>query len=43
MTIEKFQELFREIKAKGFIPTTRKGPTGIGHTLETLELLHIDY
>lgn len=35
MTIEKFQKKFREIKAKGFIPTTRKGPTGIGHTLET--------
>ncbi|MDI9312485.1 MAG: MvaI/BcnI family restriction endonuclease [Limnohabitans sp.] len=35
MTIEEFQTKFREIKAKGFIPTTRKGPTGIGHTLET--------
>lgn len=35
MTILEFQEHFREIKAKGFIPTTRKGYTGIGHTLET--------
>lgn len=35
MTIEEFQIKFKEIKAKGFIPTTRKGPTGIGHTLET--------
>jgi len=35
MTIEEFQTKFREIKAKGFVPTTRKGSTGIGHTLET--------
>lgn len=35
MTIEEFQKKFREIKDKGFIPTTRRGPTGIGHTLET--------
>mgnify|MGYP005853960303 FL=1 len=35
MTIEEFKEKFKEIKGKGYIPTTRKGPTGIGHTLET--------
>ncbi|MFZ6038770.1 MAG: MvaI/BcnI family restriction endonuclease [Bacteroidota bacterium] len=35
MTIEEFKEKFNEIKSKGFIPTTRRGPTGIGHTLET--------
>lgn len=35
MTIKEFTRKFQEIKAKGFIPTTRRGPTGIGHTLET--------
>lgn len=35
MTIEEFKTKFKEIKSKGFIQTTRKGPTGIGHTLET--------
>jgi len=30
-----FTKKFREIKDKGFIQTTRRGPTGIGHTLET--------
>jgi len=35
MTIIEFVTKFRAIKDKGFIPTTRKGPTGIGHTLET--------
>lgn len=36
MKIEEFQTRFTAIKAKGFLPTTRKGPTGIGHTLESL-------
>lgn len=27
---------FREIKERGFVQTMRKGPTGIGYTLETL-------
>ncbi|MEP0861683.1 MAG: hypothetical protein HRF52_09640 [Ignavibacterium sp.] len=36
MTIEEFKIKFREIKEKGFVPSTRRGPTGIGHTLETL-------
>lgn len=35
MTIKEFRKKFKEINAKGFIPTTRRGPTGIGHTLET--------
>ena len=35
MTIEEFIRAFKQIKNKGFIPTTRRGPTGIGHTLET--------
>ena len=35
MTIVEFIKKFRAIKEKGFIPTTRRGPTGIGHTLET--------
>ncbi|MDR0725512.1 MAG: MvaI/BcnI family restriction endonuclease [Prevotellaceae bacterium] len=36
MKIPEFTEKFKEIKAKGFVPTMRKGPTGIGYTLETL-------
>ena len=35
MTIEEFKIKFKEIKEKGFIRSTRCGPTGIGHTLET--------
>lgn len=35
MTIDEFRKKFNEIKNKGFVPTTRRGPTGIGHTLET--------
>ncbi|MFQ3579320.1 MAG: MvaI/BcnI family restriction endonuclease [Bacteroidales bacterium] len=35
MIIEEFKTKFREIKGKGFIPTTRRKATGIGHTLET--------
>ncbi|MBU0567903.1 hypothetical protein KJ693_02935 [bacterium] len=35
MNIIEFTKKFKEIKEKGFIPTTRKGPTGIGHTIET--------
>lgn len=33
--MEEFIEKFKQLKAEGFIPSTRKGPTGIGHTLET--------
>lgn len=35
MNIEEFRESFTLLKNKGFVPTTRRGPTGIGHTLET--------
>ena len=36
MTIEDFSHKFKKIKELGFVPTKRKGPTGIGYTLETL-------
>jgi hypothetical protein len=36
MTVKEFSIRFKEIKAFGFIPTKRRGPTGIGYTLETL-------
>lgn len=36
MTIQEFAHKFKEIKTLGYIPTMRKGPTGIGYTLETL-------
>ncbi len=35
MQLSDFIKKFKELKAKGFIPSTRSGPTGIGHTLET--------
>ncbi len=35
MTLEEFKIKFEEIKKRGFIPSLRKGPTGIGYTLET--------
>ena len=36
MTLDEFRTRFAEIRDRGFVPTTRRGPTGIGHTLETL-------
>ncbi|GHT46397.1 hypothetical protein FACS189454_07490 [Planctomycetales bacterium] len=36
MTIEEFTEKFKLIKEMGFVPTKRRGPTGIGFTFETL-------
>jgi len=36
MTIEEFTDKFNRIKKQGFVPTKRKGPTGIGYTLESL-------
>lgn len=40
MTLKEFAEEFKKLKAMGFVPSTRKGPTGIGHTLETyLEII----
>lgn len=35
MTLEEFKIKFKELKAKGFVRSTRRGPTGIGHTFET--------
>lgn len=37
MDVQSFRKKFRKLKAKGFIPSCRKGPTGVGCTLE-LEL-----
>lgn len=34
MNIEKFIKAFEKLKKKGFIKSHRRGPTGIGHTLE---------
>jgi len=34
MDINGFIKKFKKLKAKGFVPSRRKGPTGIGHTLE---------
>jgi len=42
MTLDEFRVKFNEIKAKGFIPSTRNGPTGIGHTFETAIGYHED-
>lgn len=36
MTIDQFKKAFYKIKSKGFVKSTRRGPTGIGHTLERL-------
>jgi hypothetical protein len=36
MNISEFKKRFKKIKSMGFVPSTRKGPTGIGHTLEYL-------
>ncbi len=35
MTIDEFSVKFKEIKNLGYVPTKRRGPTGIGYTLET--------
>lgn len=35
MNLQEFKKRLSNLKKKGFIPSTRKGPTGIGHTLET--------
>lgn len=36
MTLDEFAVKFKDIKALGFVPSLRRGPTGIGYTLETL-------
>lgn len=35
MNITEFKKKLKIIKEKGFIPSKRKGPTGVGYTLET--------
>jgi hypothetical protein len=35
VNLEEFKQKFNELKVKGLVPSTRRGPTGIGHTLET--------
>ncbi|MBI4712267.1 MAG: hypothetical protein HY762_03035 [Planctomycetes bacterium] len=34
MKLAQFIKKFKELKAKGFVPSKRKGPTGVGHSLE---------
>ena len=34
MTLKEIQKRLSALKEKGYIPTKRRGPTGIGHTLE---------
>ena len=34
MQLPKLQELLQELRDEGFVPAKRKGPTGIGYTLE---------
>jgi len=36
MKLADVQKKLKKIKSQGFVPSSRKGPTGIGHTLETL-------
>jgi len=40
LTIKQMQEKLSKIKKMGYIKTLRKGPTGIGYTLETLLGIH---
>lgn len=36
MNLKEFKVKFQELKNKGFVPSIREGPTGVGYTLETL-------
>jgi hypothetical protein len=36
MNLEEFKIKFKELMDKGYVPTLRKGNTGIGHTLEQM-------
>ncbi|PWH19101.1 MAG: hypothetical protein DDG59_04090 [Anaerolineae bacterium] len=36
MTLSEFIEAFNKLRAKGWVKSERRGPTGIGHTLEKL-------
>lgn len=35
-TLTEFTQAFAEIKARGWLPSQRRGPTGVGYTLEKL-------
>ena len=35
MNLEEFKTKFIKLKEKGYIPSKRNGPTGIGYTLES--------
>jgi len=39
MTIDEFVNNFKRVKAMGFVPSVRRGPTGVGHTFN--ELMHL--
>ncbi len=36
LTLKEFQTRFQKIKDMGFVQTKRRGPTGVGHTLQVL-------
>lgn len=36
LTLSQFRKKFAFIKAMGYVPSARRGPTGIGQTLEEL-------
>jgi len=36
MTINQFRLRFDKIRQMGWVPSKRRGPTGVGHTLEQL-------
>lgn len=36
MTLDEFREAFARIKGLGYVSSTRRGPTGVGHTFESL-------
>ncbi|MDW8438818.1 MAG: MvaI/BcnI family restriction endonuclease [Chloroherpetonaceae bacterium] len=36
MTLEEFSQVFARIRSLGFVPSKRKGATGVGYTLERL-------
>ncbi len=36
ITLQEFREAFAKIKNAGYVRSTRSGPTGVGHTFETL-------
>ena len=36
MKLEDFKVKFEDLRSKGYVPSLRKGPTGVGYTLETM-------